>query len=106
VYRVDLDPSHPLAFGYGLAYYTLKQDPNLYEFMREGGWNVGVIRKDNYVTGFAGIRTRDKLKEGLVLGVQEIGRGQVVYFADDPIFRGFWESGKLMLANAVFLVGQ
>jgi hypothetical protein len=106
VYRVDLDPSHPLAFGYGSAYYTLKQDPNLYEFLREGGWNVGVIRKDNYVTGFAGVRTKDKLKEGLVLGVQEVGRGQVVYFADDPIFRGFWESGKLMLANAVFLVGQ
>ncbi len=106
VYRVDLDPSHPLAFGYGAAYYTLKQDPNLYEFIREGGWNVGVIRKDNYVTGFAGVRTREKLKDGMVLGVQEIGRGQVVYFADDPIFRGFWESGKLLLANAVFLVGQ
>jgi hypothetical protein len=29
-----------------------------------------------------------------------------VYFADNPVFRSFWESGKLMLANAVFLVGQ
>jgi hypothetical protein len=106
VYRVDLDPSHPLAFGYGSQFYTLKQDANLFEFIKEGGWNVGVIRKDNYVTGFAGVKTKEKLKDGLILGVQEMGRGQVVYFVDDPIFRGFWESGKLLLANAVFLVGQ
>jgi len=25
---------------------------------------------------------------------------------DNPIFRGFWESGKLVLSNAIFLVGQ
>lgn len=106
VYRVDLDPSHPLAFGFGDTYYTLKQDPNLYEFFRDGGWNVGVIRKDNYITGFAGSRTKEKLKDGIILGVQELGRGQVIYFVDDPIFRGFWESGKLLLANAIFLVGQ
>ncbi|MCU0379963.1 MAG: M14 family metallopeptidase [Chitinophagaceae bacterium] len=106
VYRVDLDPSHPLAFGYGSQFYTLKQDANLYEFIRDGGWNVGVIRKDSYVTGFAGVKTKEKLKDGLILGVQDIGRGHVVYFVDDPIFRGFWESGKLLLANAVFLVGQ
>jgi len=35
-----------------------------------------------------------------------MGRGQVVFFADDPIFRSFWENGKLLFANAVFLVGQ
>ena len=32
--------------------------------------------------------------------------GNIVFFADDPIFRNFWENGKMLLANAVFLVGQ
>jgi len=106
VYRVELDNTHPLGFGYPSQYYTLKQDDNLYEFIQGGGWNVGVIKKNNYVTGFAGVNTKEKLKDGLVLGVQEMGRGSIVYFADDPIFRGFWENGKLMLANAIFMVGQ
>ena len=106
VYRVELDHTHPLAFGYTLPYFTLKQDDQLYEFIREGGWNVGVIKKNSYVTGFAGVNTKEKLKDGLILGVQEMGRGSIVYFADDPIFRGFWENGKLLLANAVFMVGQ
>lgn len=106
VYRVELDNSHPLAYGYPSRYHTLRQDAGLYEYFKEGGWNVGTIRKDGYVTGFAGIKAKQRLKDGLVLGVQEVGRGRVVYFADNPVFRSFWESGKLMLANAVFLVGQ
>jgi hypothetical protein len=106
VYRVDLDPTHPLAFGYGDHYFTLKQDAGIYDFFRGDGWNVGVLRKDNYVTGFAGVKTKEILRDGIILGVQDLGRGTIVYFAEDPIFRGFWESGKLLLANAVFLVGQ
>jgi hypothetical protein len=106
VYRVQLDNSHPLAFGYGDVYYTLKQDDNIYEFIREGGWNVGVLKKDNYVSGFAGSKTKERLKDGLLFGVQDMGRGQVVYLADDVLFRSFWENGKLLLCNAVFLVGQ
>ena len=54
VYKVELDNSHPLAFGYSGQYFTLKQDDNLYEFIGDGGWNVGVIKKSGYVTGFAG----------------------------------------------------
>jgi len=36
--------------------------------------------------------------------VQSFGKGTVVYFADDLIFRSFWQNGKMMFANAVFLV--
>jgi hypothetical protein len=106
IYKVELDNSHPLAFGYPDHYYTLKQDDNVYEFIREGGWNVGVIRRDNYVSGFTGNRAKEKLKDGLIFGVQDMGRGQVIYMADDPLFRSFWENGKLLFCNAVFLVGQ
>ena len=39
--------------------------------------------------------------------VQQImGRGNVVYFTEDPLFRSFWENEKLMFTNAVFFVGQ
>ena len=106
IFKVELDNTHPLAFGYPNYYYTLKQDPKIYEFLKEGGWNVGVLKKDNYVSGFTGSKTKQKLKDGLLIGVLEMGSGEIVFFADDPIFRSFWENGKLMLANAIFLVGQ
>jgi hypothetical protein len=30
----------------------------------------------------------------------------VIILADDVLFRMFWENGKLLFSNAVFLVGQ
>jgi hypothetical protein len=106
IYKVELDNSHPLAFGYNEAYYTLKQDNTIYEFFKEMGWNVGVIKKDNQVAGFVGSKLKDKLKDGLLFGVQDMGQGYVIYLADDPLFRSFWENGKLLFSNAVFMVGQ
>jgi hypothetical protein len=106
IYRMELDETHPLAFGYASPFFTLKQDDRIYEFLKDGGWNVGVIRKDAHVSGFAGVRVKQKLKDGLLFAVQDLGAGSVVSFADNPIFRGFWEGGKLMFANAIFLVGQ
>lgn len=105
IYKVELDNTHPLAYGYPNYYYTLKQDDNIYEFMKEG-WNVGVIKKDNQVAGFVGNKLKDKLKDGLLFGVHAMGNGSVTYLADDVLFRNFWENGKLMFCNAVFFVGQ
>ncbi|MBI5858537.1 MAG: zinc carboxypeptidase [Sphingobacteriales bacterium] len=106
IFKVELDNTNPLAFGYPGYYYTLKQDDQVYEFFKDGGWNVGVIKKDNQVAGFVGAKLKDKLKDGLLIGVQNMGDGSVTCFADDVLFRNFWENGKLMFCNAVFLVGQ
>lgn len=105
IYKVELDNTHPLAFGYPNYYYTLKLDANTYSFL-ENGWNVGIIKKSNFVTGFVGTNTKKKLQDGTLMGVEDMGRGSVVYLADDPLFRSFWENGKLLFSNAVFMVGQ
>ncbi|MFZ9660803.1 MAG: M14 family metallopeptidase [Chitinophagaceae bacterium] len=103
IYKVEVDNSHPLAFGYPSYYYTLKRDDNVYEYL-QSGWNVGVIKDDAYVTGFAGHKTKEKLKNGSLFGVKPMGKGNIIFMADDPVFRSFWENGKLLLANAVFIV--
>ncbi|MGZ3845968.1 MAG: hypothetical protein ACXVBH_07920 [Flavisolibacter sp.] len=106
IFRVELDNTNPLAFGYPDHYYTLKLDDNVYEFIKEGGWNVGVLKRNKAVAGFVGSKVKGKLQDGLLFGVQEMGNGTITYLADDVLFRSFWENGKLMFANAVFLVGQ
>ncbi|SHK62197.1 M14 family metallopeptidase [Hymenobacter psychrotolerans] len=106
VYRVHLDNTHPLAFGYGSTYFALIRDTLNYRFLGEGGWNVGVLKRDNYAAGFTGRGARRKLNDTFVLGAQDMGRGQVIYLADNPLFRGFWQGGKLLFGNALFFVGQ
>jgi hypothetical protein len=104
IFKVELDNSHPLAFGLGDQYYTLKRDASIYEFIKQGGWNVGVIKKDKQLAGFVGSSLSKKLQDGLLFGTQQIGGGSIVYLVDDVMFRGFWENGKIMFSNAVFLV--
>ncbi|NCI46905.1 M14 family metallopeptidase [Sediminibacterium soli] len=105
IYKLELDNTHPLAFGYPDFYFTLKQDGGVFDFLKEG-WNVGVMKKEAYITGFTGVKVKNRLKDGMVFGVQDMGSGSVVYFAEDPLFRNFWENGRLLFSNAVFLVGQ
>ena len=100
-----MDNTHPLAFGYPGYYYTLKLDDNVYEFIDEG-WNVGVIKKDYLVAGFVGSKLKKRLNDGLVFGVEDIGKGNIVFLADDVLFRDFWQNGELLFCNALFLVGQ
>ena len=105
IYRVKVDPSHPLAFGYGDTYYTLKTSRNKVAYMNDG--NVGVINNaSDKLSGFSGQYTLEDTGESLVFGVEEKGQGQIIYFVDDPLFRSFWQNGKLLFANALFFVGQ
>ena len=104
IYNVTLDNSHPLAFGYNGQYFDLKQNSSKYVLLADG-WNVGILSSPIPVSGFAGYKTIETLKNTLVFGVEPIGSGQVIYFVDDPIYRSFWYNGKQMLGNAVFVVG-
>lgn len=106
IFKVDVDNTHPLMFGYPKYYYTLKMDDAVYEFIKDGGWNVGVLKKENQLAGYVGYKLNPKLKDGLLFGVQELGSGSITYLTDNIMFRDFWENGKLMLCNAVFMVGQ
>ena len=105
IYKITVDDTHPLCFGYPDYYFSLKMNTNVFEFMKEG-WNVGVIKQENQISGFVGNAIKNKIKDGTVIAVQDFGSGSIVYFADNPIFRSFWENGKLMFTNAVFFVGQ
>jgi len=106
IYQVDMDVTHPLGYGTGGKYYTLKNNASRFAYL-DNGVNAGVISSNEaHRTGYIGYKVKSKMAESMVIGVENAGRGEIVYFVDDPIFRGFWESGKLILSNAIFMVGQ
>jgi hypothetical protein len=106
IYKITLDSSHPLAFGIGNTYYTLKTSELRFAYL-EKGWNVGVIKGPaKPIQGFAGKNINMKMDNSLIFGVEEKGKGSIVYLVDNPLFRSFWESGKMIFSNAVFMVGQ
>jgi hypothetical protein len=106
IYKAHLDNSHPLGFGLKPFYYTIKTHERRFAWLTTG-WNVGYFNGvTKPVQGFAGFKANQALTNSLLIGVEPIGRGKVVYFVDNPLFRSFWEEGKMLFANAVFLTGE
>lgn len=106
IFKVTMDNTHPLGFGYDNSYHTLRLNSNHYAYLKKGT-NVSVIKsKTDLVSGFAGGNALKNIDKSLVFGVEKMGKGAVIYLADNPLFRGFWENGKLIFCNAVFMVGQ
>jgi hypothetical protein len=104
-FEVTLDTTHPLAYGYDSEYYTLKLSADSYSYL-DSGWNVGTVRDNSYRSGFVGAEAKPMIENSLSFGVQNYGSGQVVYMIENPLFRGFWENGKLLVANSLFFVGN
>ncbi|GAB4244906.1 MAG: M14 family metallopeptidase [Saprospiraceae bacterium] len=103
VVEVTMDNSHPLAFGFGDKYFSLKTNSLRYDLLKNA-WNVGYLDEDYKSHGFIGYKLKKSLKNSAAFAVQQKGRGKVIYLIDNPLFRSFWEQGKLLFSNAVFLV--
>lgn len=102
IFRVQLDASHPLAYGLGEQYFALKHQRDTYPYLR-GGWNVGTYPSGKPVSGFAGYQAQQAIAQSLAIGTESLGQGELVYLVDSPCFRAFWQGGKLLLANAIWL---
>ncbi|OSY88599.1 zinc carboxypeptidase [Tenacibaculum holothuriorum] len=102
IFKSKVDATHPLAFGYDDTYFSLKLGNTSYNYLKKGG-NVAYFTKDaKNISGFAGKKALKNIPKSLLFGEEQIGRGSIIYMVDNPLFRSFWENGKLFFANAVF----
>lgn len=99
IYKVKLDDTHPYAFGMGKEWFIMKRTAG-YPFLSTGS-NIGYILDKEPLAGFAGFKYKDKIKNTLVIGSEDIGKGEVIYITDNPYFRGFWKSGRVLLGNMI-----
>ncbi|PQJ78899.1 M14 family metallopeptidase [Polaribacter porphyrae] len=105
IFKSKVDKTHPLAFGYNNEYFTLKRSSTAYNYLPNG--NVAYLTEDtNSISGFAGKNVLAKLPETLLFGEERKGRGSIIYMVDNPLFRSFWDNGKLFFVNAVFLLNS
>ncbi len=102
IVKAQADNSFPLCYGFGEHYFSLKTSPEVYQMPDNAV--PAIYLDDNYQSyGFIGSKVKPRLKKSPVAAVQKMGEGSVVYFVDGPLFRCFWEQGKMLFANAVFM---
>jgi len=106
VFNSKVDNTHPFGFGYSKQYFSLKLSPSSYKLLQDGN-NVAYFGKNTKsVSGFSGEKALKNIPESLLFGEEKTGSGSIIYMVDNPLFRSFWENGKLFLANAVFLTNS
>lgn len=105
IFKTKIDTSHPMAFGYPDTYFSLKLGKDSYKLLQKG-YNVSYIKTPENVSGFAGKEALNGLKNSLVFGECRLGNGSIIYMVDNPLFRSFWENGKLFFVNAVFFTNN
>lgn len=107
ILEVDLDVGHPLAFGAGIAgeegrMFVLSTgvgfEPN--ESFETAAWFADDAQG---VSGVIGEGTVDRLRRSSWMLQRGLGRGALVLFADDPLFRIMWYAGFQPYANALLL---
>jgi len=98
IFKTQFDHSHPLSFGLK-KYHTLKLSSTAYQMK-----DAAVIRIEKDAkpeNGFVGYKVLDNQSNSLVVGKMLYGKGHFIYLVDNPLYRGFWEQGKLVLCNAI-----
>ncbi|WP_424494547.1 M14 family metallopeptidase [Salinimicrobium sp. GXAS 041] len=106
IIKTKVDHTHPMAFGYPNEYFSLKLSANSYAFL-DNGYNVAYIEGEpEVVSGFAGSTAQKKITNSMVFGEEPMGRGSIIYMVDNPLFRAFWENGKLFFVNSIFFVNN
>jgi hypothetical protein len=103
ILRVQLNPAHFLSFGSAPEQVVLMNSALIFTPSTEGT-NVGLYAEENTrVSGFIWPDSLERLAGSAYLIDENVGRGHVILFADDPAFRLMWPRLTRLLLNSVFL---
>ncbi|MEM0962109.1 MAG: M14 family zinc carboxypeptidase [Bacteroidota bacterium] len=103
---VQLDPTHPLAYGYGDRVAVFKRGATLFEpSPASSGIDVGVYTESPVLSGYASQEIRTRLPGAAALKAGRSGAGRVILMDLNPSFRAFWRGTDGLLLNAIYFGG-
>ena len=104
ILSVDLDLTHPLAFGYRDKSIPVYKNNNVFLNKSKSHYSsVALYSEDPHVDGYVSENNMENnLKGSASLIVSGLGSGRVVLFADNPNFRGTWYGTNKLFLNAIF----
>jgi len=105
IFNVELDLTHPLAFGYRNKTIPVYKNNEVFLQPSKNAYStVAKYTKNPHVDGYI---SKDNLeiylKPSASLIVSPMGKGRAVMFADNPNFRGSWYGTNRLFLNALFL---
>jgi hypothetical protein len=103
IFEVDLDRTHPLAFGYPSSRLPVFVDSTRVLEPRDSPYeNAAVFTADPLLAGYAPDDGRRRLAGSAAATATRLGRGTVIRFAFDPSFRAYFRGTEKLYLNALF----
>lgn len=102
-FEVELDLSHPLAFGYQQTRLPVFRNSNKVLTASSNPFeNVFFYSSSPQLAGFSSPENIEKIASTPSAVVRRQGKGAVIHFADNLNFRGFWYGTNKLYLNALF----
>jgi hypothetical protein len=103
---LTLDLAHPLAWGAGLGneageVFALHLNDLVFEPATEHVTIASFAEPLEAVSGFVSDAKLAEIASSTWLSLARVGRGKVILFADDPLFRLMWPGNFVMFTNAL-----
>jgi hypothetical protein len=103
IVEIELDLTHPLAFGYSDPTLPVLRNSTLVLPASENPFeNVAHYGDEPLLSGFLGAENAARLAGLPAVLASRLGEGTVVQLLDDPNFRAYWYGTSKLFLNAVF----
>ncbi|WP_316839209.1 M14 family zinc carboxypeptidase [Pedobacter gandavensis] len=103
IFLADLDISHPIAFGVtSRKLFINKNGPTLLLPSENKYATVAEYAAKPFINGYSSKANIAKVAGSAAIIATGIGSGEVILFADDPTYRGYWLGTGRLFLNAIF----
>ncbi len=103
IYRVDLDTTHPLGFGYQSRELAVWRDHEIIFPESTNPFSTPArLTDDPHLSGYISPASLDRIRGSASVVADGIGGGTTVLLVDNPVFRGYWYGTNRLLLNAIY----
>ena len=102
IVTVQLDSTHPVAFGYNDSMPFFRRGDTLLKASENPFATPVRYAQKPLVSGYIGEQRLKEMSGQPAVIAERHGKGLVVRFANNPIFRGFWRGTERLWVNALY----
>ncbi len=103
IFEVELDTTHPLAYGYRQAKLPVFRDSKqILEPVENPYATVARYGEASLLSGYISEKNYQRLAESPAITVHRLGGGTVIRMVDNPNFRAFWYGTNKLFLNGLF----
>jgi len=103
IYRADLDPTHPIGFGFQGREIAVWRDHEIFLPPSANPFATPVqLAAAPHLSGYIAPVSLDRIRNSASILTDQVGSGSVVLMLDNPNFRGYWFGTNRLFLNALY----